>query len=350
MTIERSQYAVETRDGWELVVSRYRATAVGLPLSGEPLLLVHGFSQNRHAWTSGALVKTLAGQGVDVHVAELRGHGKSSLARQRRRHRSTGRALPADLEHGWDADTLLLEDIPSLVSAAARTSGRARIFYAGHSLGGVLGYAHASRCADLDGLITLGAAVEMGRDSWPVRLAAHAEPVLFPWKAPVPMDAFLKGYGWLLAAEGRHQVYGWLCELASDLVLLSNPGRVGRRTVDRLLRVGGEKEARRVLSQLAGWVRGGAVTFPRAGVDLRDALGRIEVPLLVLYGEADKLANRRGTEPAVRMVKSEYRRWHGLSGHGHLELTMGLQTDVIASHIGDLMRYVRERRPGFLPG
>src|SRR6266849_1623667 len=76
----KTTYPVETQDGWELTVTRYQPTPqrFNQPLLGEPLLLLHGFSQNRHAWTSGEFVKNLLFFGMDIHILELRGHGKSS--------------------------------------------------------------------------------------------------------------------------------------------------------------------------------------------------------------------------------------------------------------------------------
>ncbi len=77
---QKTKYVVETADGWSLVITRYRPVKqpFAQPLFGEPLLLVHGFSQNRHTWTSGQFVKNLLFFGVDIHILELRGHGKSS--------------------------------------------------------------------------------------------------------------------------------------------------------------------------------------------------------------------------------------------------------------------------------
>lgn len=372
--LEESEYAVVTRDGWELVVTRFQAEAQtgALPLSGEPLLLIHGFSQNRLAWTIGRFVSTLAEAGIDVHLGELRGHGKSSIERQRDRHRSLGSPLPADLDHGWELDAYLLEDLPALIEGVKRAAGQERIFYGGHSLGGILGYAYAGNHDDLDGLITLGAAVEPGRDWLPFRLVSRFEPQIAKGldstlsllesarrlgraSTPsgetqplryryLPMDAFLQGYGWLMAAEGRHELYGRLCAQVNALVVLSNPGKVVRDEVQSLLELGGEKEPRRVAAQLAGWVRTGRVVCERAGVDIRASLSKIRVPTLVLYGEADKLANRKGTEAVVREIASDYRRWIGVPGNGHLELTMGLDVGSICGHIQELMLHVRSGR------
>src|SRR5216684_1037173 len=82
-------YDAPTRDGWILRISRYRP--VSQPwhqaILDEPLLLVPGWSQNRHAFTAGTFVKQLLYDGADVHIAELRGHGLSSRELQEERAR-----------------------------------------------------------------------------------------------------------------------------------------------------------------------------------------------------------------------------------------------------------------------
>jgi hypothetical protein len=67
---KKTKYVVETADGWSLVITRYRPVPQRFPqpLFGEPMLLVHGFCQNRHAWTSGEFVKNLLFFGIDIHT------------------------------------------------------------------------------------------------------------------------------------------------------------------------------------------------------------------------------------------------------------------------------------------
>ena len=45
---------------------------------GPPVVLVHGFAQNRYTWHSSgrSMSAWLAAQGFDVYVLELRGHGR----------------------------------------------------------------------------------------------------------------------------------------------------------------------------------------------------------------------------------------------------------------------------------
>src|SRR6478735_6262868 len=161
----KTKYMVETSDRWSLVITRYqpRPQSFPQPLFGEPLLLVHGFSQNRHAWTSGEFVKNLLFFGLDIHILELRGHGKSSQKLQYARSKKLGRPLPQDLDYGWDIDSYFLYDLPAAVAAVKRVTRRQKIFYCGHSMGGMLGYGYAGIHDDFEGLITIGSASDLGK-------------------------------------------------------------------------------------------------------------------------------------------------------------------------------------------
>ena len=125
---KKTKYVVETADGWSLVITRYKPTPQTWtqPLYGEPMLLVHGFSQNRHAWTSGEFVKNLLFFGVDIHILELRGHGKSSIELQHERAKKFGRSPPADLQWDWDIDSYFLYDIPAAEGAISLKANPSR--------------------------------------------------------------------------------------------------------------------------------------------------------------------------------------------------------------------------------
>src|SRR4051795_8288115 len=100
-------YDAPTSDGWVLQISRYKPVRQpwDQPIFGEPLLLVPGWSQNRHAFTCGDFVKQLLAFGADVHILELRGHGRSSRQLQTDRAAQEGRKPPADIDWGWDLDS-----------------------------------------------------------------------------------------------------------------------------------------------------------------------------------------------------------------------------------------------------
>jgi pimeloyl-ACP methyl ester carboxylesterase len=51
-------------------------------------------------------------------------------------------------------------DLPAAVQAVKKVTQKSKLFYLGHSMGGMLGYAYAGAHQDLEGLITVGAAAE----------------------------------------------------------------------------------------------------------------------------------------------------------------------------------------------
>ena len=90
------------------------------PTTRGPVLLVHGYGQNRYAWhlPSRSFSNYLARAGFDVFNLDLRGHGRS---RHLGAHRPT---------HVAD---YVIEDIPAAVEEVQRISGGRPVFYLGHS-------------------------------------------------------------------------------------------------------------------------------------------------------------------------------------------------------------------------
>jgi pimeloyl-ACP methyl ester carboxylesterase len=387
---QKTKYVVETADGWSLMMTRYRPVKQPWPqpLFGEVLLLVHGFSQNRHAWTSGQFVKNLLFFGVDIHILELRGHGKSSVAFQRERAARFNRPLPTDLDYEWDIDSYFLYDLPAAVSGVKRITRRDRIFYCGHSMGGMLGYGYAGIHNDFEGLITIGAPADLGRGFLALKALAMSAPVLgsaidmaltgynaqaklghlgrsvlargvqavskglskrlSPHQEPqdarfnyVPVDAWLKYAEKQLAWAEGHPLYE---RLAGRVIKLSNPARVSSKDVRWLLREGGEREPRKVLEQFAKWIRRGEMVCYRTDYDFKRGFSKISIPMAIIFGDLDPLASVESTRSVYRAAKSEYLLWRPVKGNSHIELTMGHDIRQICYDIKNLIEYSRTHR------
>jgi len=387
---QKTKYVVETADGWSLMITRYRPVKQPFPqpLFGEVLLLVHGFSQNRHAWTSGQFVKNLLFFGVDIHILELRGHGKSSVAFQRERAARFNRPLPPDLDYAWDIDSYFLYDLPAAVSGVKRITRRDRIFYCGHSMGGMLGYGYAGIHADFEGLITIGAPADLGRGFLALKALAMSAPVLAsaidmaltgynvqsrlghvgrsvlargaqavsrelgkrlsPAQEPqdarfnyVPVDAWLKYAEKQLARAEGHPIYE---RLAARVNKLSNPARASSKDVRWLLREGGEREPRKVLEQFAKWIRRGEMVCYRTDYDFKRGFSKISIPMAIIFGDLDPLASVESTRSVYRAAKSEYLLWRPVKGNSHIELTMGHDIRQICYDIKNLIEYARTHR------
>jgi pimeloyl-ACP methyl ester carboxylesterase len=386
----KTKYVVETADRWNLVVSRYKPVQQPFPqpLWGEPLLLVHGFSQNRHAWTSGEFVKNLLYFGVDIHVLELRGHGKSSPAFQKERAARFNRSPPTDLAYDWDIDSYFLYDLPAGVNGVKRITRRDKIFFCGHSMGGILGYGYAGIHDDFEGLITIGSPADLGRGFPLLKLVALYGPLLAkgldgvlaalnvqrgathaglsalsklagrfkkelgakldPGKAPrklqykyVPVDAWLRVLSDLLDRAEAHPVVE---ALASRANWLSNSERVSAADIRWLLREGGEREPRKVVEQFAKWIRRGEMRCYRTGYDFKRGFSKISIPMAIIFGDLDPLASVESTRAVYRAAQSEYLLWRPVKGNSHIELTMGHDIRQICYDIKNLIEYARTHR------
>ena len=387
----KEQYDAPTRDGWMLQITRYRPERQGFaqPIFGEPLLLVPGWSQNRHAFSCGSFVKNLLYYGADVHILELRGHGKSSLELQRQLHARDGRPLPHDLDYGWDLDSYFLYDVPAAVKAVKQRSGRDKIFYVGNSMGGMLGYGYAgSHPDDLAGLVTIGAPSDIGRGFFPMRLAATFGPALVGalldtlFSAVRGVDAVRHGTARALrklrvpaflanriaAADSlprdlrfRHVPMDFVLrelskavtepnlrryeKLARHVTVMINPSRVTADDFQWLLREGGEKEPRKVVEQFARWIRDDEMRCYRTGYDFKEHFADIEVPLAIIFGGLDKIASAESTQSIYKRARSEYLLWRPVKNNNHLELTMGYDIRQICEDVKNLVEYgVRRER------
>ena len=373
---DEQEYRFETEDGWMLVVTRYRPRPQPFPrpIAGVPCLLVHGFSQSRHAWTSGEFVKNMAFFGADLHLVELRGHGKSSISLQRRLHRQEGRPLPRDLAWGWDVDSYFMLDLPAALREVKRRTGRERVLYIGHSMGGMLGYGLASwRQQDLLGLVTIGAPSDIGRGFPLLKTLAVAEPLGFPAVdaalAPVnrartlrrkltgrgpepvrfdvlPVDLLLRGVQAALNRPGT-----LLGGLPKHIPLLWNPERTNPDAIKSLLNIGGGPEPRRVVEQFTRWIRRDELKCYRLEYDFKAHFHEIEIPLAIIFGDEDRVARLESTASIYRGASSAYLLWRPVKGNSHIDLTMGHDIRQVCYDIKNLADYALEHasRPPSLP-
>jgi len=378
-------YDAPTRDGWVLRISRYKPVPQpwDQPILGEPMLLVPGWSQNRHAFTCGDFVKQLLAYGADIHILELRGHGLSNRELQILRG-----MRPADLDWDWDIDSYFLDDVPAGVAAVKEKTGRSKIFYLGNSMGGMLGYGYAGCQDDLAGLIAIGAPSDIGKGFLGLRAAALFGPALMGplldaacraasvavrtrynaaaalrrvrflaraanlLAAPdsqykpvqfnhVPVDAFLRTLA-RAATESNLKRYELIARSVGSLL---NPSRVTAEDFRWLLSQGGEKEPRRVVEQFARWIRNDEMKCYRTGYDYKAHFRHIRIPMAIFFGDLDKIASARSTRGICRAARSEYLLWRAVKENSHLELTMGSDIHQICEDVKDLVEYSARRMP-----
>jgi len=189
---------------------------------------------------------TLAGAGLDVVVADFRGHGRSVPPR----------AGAAD----WTFDDLVERDLPAIVDAVAAASScrPGELTLLGHSLGGL------------------------------VATAAIGTKTIAP-----PRTLLLAATGvWLGGSLRRRAI----------MTFYRGVTRVFGYAPIRASRVGTADEARGYVDQLTGWARDGRWTS-RRGVDYTRALDAIDVPAWAFTGATDWMCTPRDAQAIVGRIR-----------------------------------------------
>ena len=243
---------VRTADGIALRVDR--VPAVG-PSRGAVVCLHAMMTDGRYfgARKEAGFAHALAAAGLDVFVADFRGHGDS---------------VPPTAADGWSFDDLVELDTPAILTAVAREAGCAiaDIAIVGHSLGGLVATA----------------ALGTGRIPRPRALALVATGV---W-----LDVNWRRRALIRTLRASAQVFG--------------------RAPTRTLRIGTADEAKGYVMQMSGWVRSGRWTSLR-GADYLASLRAIDVPTVSCASVADwmctphdaaQIAGRITTARPMRLV------------------------------------------------
>ncbi len=223
-----------------------------------PVILVHGFAQNRFSWhVSGrSLCAWLAARGHDVLNVELRGHGLS-------REWGAGNAFEF---HEY------VEDVCRVVERCDE-----RPFLVGHSLGGAVGIGVSTEVA-LRGLVHLAGVYTFATRNRTLRgiarLTLAAEPALRA--APLRMrtrwagDLIARLYAVTDIAGYGAPIAGWV------------PDSMERELLEERLTLGFDWTSVEVWLQMSRWALGEPLQY-------RQAFAEVDVPLLVVVGDHDPL-------------------------------------------------------------
>ena len=145
---------IRTSDGWDLGLHHLQGPQ-DLQRS-PPLVLCHGILMSRHCWLPPedipSLARSLARMGHDIWVVELRGSG-ASFAKNRK------------MQWTYDFADYIEIDLPAICAAVREASGADQVHWVGHSMGGMIAYAHLATTEQpaFQKLVTLGSPVWLGR-------------------------------------------------------------------------------------------------------------------------------------------------------------------------------------------
>jgi polyhydroxyalkanoate synthase subunit PhaC len=285
-----------------LAMVRKRATELGGTRA--PVLLVHGFGQNRYAWhlPSRSLVNSLAAAGYDVFNVDLRGHGRS---------RQLGARRPRGV------DDYVVEDLPSAVEEVMALSGGRQVWLVGHSLGGLVSYAAAPRLdGAIAGIISIGSPYHFARGS--LSLSAIAMMVHTIGRTPFPVinaGVPVRTIGTAI----RH------LRRIAEMPLYPIPrgwhaGALEPHVLDEHLRLAFDAAGVGEMIEMFRW----AAERRFGGEDLNyvDAFEKLDLPLLVIAGANDDLAPPASVRPGFERSGSRDKTYQSLP-LGHIDLLVG---------------------------
>lgn len=257
--MQHDELEARTADGVTLRIDRVaaRGTAVGAVVCLHAMMTDGRYFGARR---DGSFAAALADAGLDVYVADFRGHGQSIPPRAGRPTRGTlGPKSRSPSGRDWSFDDLVELDLPAIVATAAAASGIAagELALLGHSLGGLVA------CA----------ALGTGRIA-PVRVLGLAATSVWLGET-LPRRALMSAY------RGVTQVLG--------------------RAPVRALRAGTADEAASYVDQLTGWAKHRRWTSLR-GIDYRAALSAIEVPAFAFTGATDWMCRPSDANQIARRI------------------------------------------------
>jgi alpha-beta hydrolase superfamily lysophospholipase len=285
-----------------------RKRLAGLPETRAPIMLLHGYGQNRYAWhlPSRSFFNYLAHAGFDVFNLELRGHGRS---------RHLGAHPPRKLR------AFVEEDVPAALDEVQRLSGGRPVYVIGHSLGGLIGYAVAAKLRErIAGLITLGSPYQFSRGSLTLSLLSsvmtavdrrvHLGDGMLPLK---PLSEAMRLMRFFIESPiFPLPIRGYAPRSVEPLIL----GQHMALAMD----TGSVSVLRTMFMSSVQARRGGQCLGDLS--DYADPFEALDLPLLVIAGAKDDLAPPASVEPAFQRSRSTSKTYR-VFPRGHIDLVMG---------------------------
>ena len=268
-----------------------------------PVLLVHGFGQNRYAWhlPARSFANHLAAAGFDVFNLDLRGHGRS-------RHFGGVRS------HG--VEDYVREDLPAAVAEVRALSGQRPVWVVGHSLGGLVGYASAPQLAEaVAGIVSIGSPYHFTRGSLTLGALTYFFRALA--LAPIP-NAHMPLAPVALAMRFMHRfaesplypipLRGW------------HAGSLEPHVLQQHLAMAFDRAAMAEMVDMFDW----AVQrrFGGRESDYVERFEAMDIPLLVVAGSNDDLAPPASVRPGFSRSRSRDKTYRVLP-LGHIDLLVG---------------------------
>lgn len=312
---------VYTADGWRLGIRHLRPDRPDPEKL--PVVLCHGLGLNGTFWTitdpRTYLPRQLLDRGYEVFIFDFRGSGESCPpGRADWLNRHLRQTFLRELgESAWNVDEIVRYDVPAVLDYVERETGKDRVNWVGHSLGGMLMFPWLELSPDagrISNLVAMGATIAFDR---------------YPKTDMLKANRGLRALS-RVASPGR---------LGRPLMFARFPGldridqfyytsaNVDRTTVARFYGYTLEDTGPGALLQLDPYLEFGRFVSADRSVDYVSLLPRVKTPTLMIAGDGDIMSDVPSsliTFNALGSADKELMRFGRAEGHvadyGHCDL------------------------------
>jgi lysosomal acid lipase/cholesteryl ester hydrolase len=287
-----------TADGWRLGVRHLRPPQ---PDPAKlPVVLCHGLGLNGTFWTitdpATHLPAQLLARGYEVFIFDFRGSGESAPLGRLGGLNARLRQTPF-LEAGesrWTVDDIVRYDVPAVLDYVRTATGKDRVNWVGHSLGGMLMFPYLELSPEpwrVANLVAMGATITF--DKYPQRDMLRANRSL-------RMLARVASPGRL----GRPLMYFRFPGLDRIDQFYFTSSNVDRSTVARFYGYTLEDTGRSALKQLDPYLEFGHFVSADRKIDYAARLNAVTAPTLMVAGDGDVMSDVPSTEHTFRALGS----------------------------------------------
>ena len=283
-TEEDEIHYAKTDDGWEIALHRYIPKT---PPGGYPVVFLHGIFVNRFSVDleeNRSLARYLQECGYEVYVPDLRNKGNS---------RYKGRGRPKV----FSFDDLVKKDAPAIIEKVLEVSGKKKLHWIGHSMGGMIGYSLFSLpriSGKIHSLITIAAP---GKSDF-IRNG--------PWFAFVRFRKLVNYFNIKFLARIFIPLSGIL-DMPPESFIYSREN-ISPNTIRKLKMNAVENTSPLLLQQLAEWIISGKEMSLDGKTNYGQIYKKIKCPVLILGGMKDQIANPAGVIHAYKNCSSKQKK------------------------------------------
>ncbi len=270
-------YYVRSKDLWEIRLCRFRKGSDKSP----PILFVHGFGSNQNNFLTPhghSIVDYLKDHDFDCWTMDMRGC-KSSKPPFEKSHKDA------------TADDVLAYDLPAVIDFILNTTGHKKLFWLGHSLGGMLLYAYLLQhgSSKIAGGITLGAPIgflntEIKIPPFAVQMGKRFAKVIFLFaRMLIPILKTFK-IGNSLFPINPYNIHPDMT--AWDLCKMVEP------------------PCPKMIEEMAVWVKEKKWIMLNGQLNVLEHINEIDIPILLFYAPQDPFVNLETAKEFFNSLKS----------------------------------------------